>query len=82
MLLFKGIAGKKIEADFNGGEIRSDAGVLFLREAEEKSIFMRENHHNYAENITLSIALKSNSLMCLPFWLFLNQSFFSFPIYE
>ena len=67
MLLFKNIAGKKIEADFNGGEIRSDAGVLFLREAEEKSIFMRENHHNYAENITLSIALKSNSLMCLPF---------------
>ncbi|MCD6194194.1 MAG: hypothetical protein J7L26_12145 [Candidatus Aminicenantes bacterium] len=24
---FKGISGKKIEADFNGGEIRSDAGL-------------------------------------------------------
>jgi len=82
LLLFKGIAGKKIEADFNGGEIRSDAGVLFLREAEEKSIFMRENHHNYAENTTLRTALKSNPLMCLLFWLFLNQSFFSFSIYD
>jgi len=36
LLLFKGISGKKIEADFNGGEITSDAGLLFLREVEER----------------------------------------------
>jgi len=36
LLLFKGISGKKIEADFNGGEVSSDAGLLFLREVEER----------------------------------------------
>jgi len=36
LLLFKGNSGKKIEADFNGGEISSDAGLLFLREVEER----------------------------------------------
>jgi len=33
-LQFKAISGKKIIADFNGGEITSDAGLLFLREIE------------------------------------------------
>ena len=28
LLLFKDISGKKIEADFNGGEVSSDAGIL------------------------------------------------------
>ncbi|RLE03759.1 MAG: hypothetical protein DRJ11_03325 [Candidatus Aminicenantes bacterium] len=78
MLLFKGISGKKIEADFNGGEIRSNARVLFLREVGEKSIFIRENHHNYAENTTLRTALKSNPLMCLPFLVVLESIFFLF----
>jgi len=36
LLLFKDICGKKIEADFEGGEVSSDAGVLFLREVEER----------------------------------------------
>lgn len=36
LLLFKGISNKKIEADFNGGEVSSDAGVLFLREVENQ----------------------------------------------
>jgi hypothetical protein len=36
LLLFKGISNKKIEADFNGGEVSSDAGVLFLREVESR----------------------------------------------
>jgi len=35
LLLFKDI-NKKIEADFNGGEVSSDAGVLFLREVENR----------------------------------------------
>jgi hypothetical protein len=36
LLLFKDISGKKIEADFNGGEVSSDAGLLFLREVERR----------------------------------------------
>ena len=36
LLLFKDISNKKIEADFNGGEVSSDAGVLFLREVENR----------------------------------------------
>ncbi len=34
LMLFKGISGKKVEVDFDGGEVSSDAGVLFLRETE------------------------------------------------
>lgn len=36
LFLFKDISNKKIEADFNGGEVSSDAGVLFLREVENR----------------------------------------------
>ena len=36
LLLFKGISNKKIEADFDGGEVSSDAGLLFLREVENR----------------------------------------------
>lgn len=36
LLLFKDICGKKVEADFDGGEVSSDAGVLFLREVERR----------------------------------------------
>jgi hypothetical protein len=34
MMLFKDISGKKVEVDFDGGDMSSDAGVLFLRETE------------------------------------------------
>ena len=34
LILFKDIFGKKVEADFQGGEVSSDAGLLFLREVE------------------------------------------------
>lgn len=36
MMLFKEIYGKKIEVDFNGGEVSSNAGLLFLREMESQ----------------------------------------------
>jgi len=36
LLLFKGLSNKKIEADFNGGEVSSDGGLLFLREVENQ----------------------------------------------
>jgi hypothetical protein len=34
--LFEDIQGKKVEVDFDGGEVSSDAGVLFLREVERR----------------------------------------------
>jgi len=33
-MLFEDLGRKKVEADFNGGEVTSDAGVLFLRETD------------------------------------------------
>jgi hypothetical protein len=36
MMLFKELSGKKVQVDFNGGQISSDAGVLLLRETEDK----------------------------------------------
>jgi len=33
-LQFKAVSGKQIFADFSGGELTSDAGLLFLREIE------------------------------------------------
>lgn len=41
LLLFKDISGKKIEVDFDGGEVSSDAGLLFLRETEAKHGIIR-----------------------------------------
>ncbi len=35
-MLFKEISGKKVEVDFTGGEVSSDAGLLFLRETESQ----------------------------------------------
>jgi hypothetical protein len=36
LMLFKDISHKKVVADFNGGDVSSDAGLLFLREVESK----------------------------------------------
>jgi hypothetical protein len=41
LLLFKDISGKKIKVDFDGGEVSSDAGLLFLRETEAKHGIIR-----------------------------------------
>jgi hypothetical protein len=37
LMLFKDFFGKKVAVDFNGGEISSDAGLLFLRETESQT---------------------------------------------
>ena len=37
MMLFKDIFHKKVVADFNGGDVSSNAGLLFLREVEAKT---------------------------------------------
>ena len=42
LLLFKGVSNKKIEADFNGGEVSSDAGLLFLRVVENRIGIIRK----------------------------------------
>jgi hypothetical protein len=42
LLLFKGLSNKKIEADFNGGEVSSDAGLFFLREVENRIGLIRK----------------------------------------
>nr|HPN32524.1 transposase [bacterium] len=39
---FKGFKEKKIVADFSGGEITSDAGLLMFRELEKKSKIIKE----------------------------------------
>jgi len=36
MMLFKEFFGKKVAVDFNGGEVSSDAGLLFLRETQSQ----------------------------------------------
>ena len=36
LLLFKDIGGKKVEADFQGGEVSSNAGLILLREVERQ----------------------------------------------
>ena len=36
LMLFKDFFGKKVAVDFNGGEVSSDAGLLFLRETESQ----------------------------------------------
>ena len=36
LVLFKDISGKKVEVEFDGGEMSSDAGLLFLRELESE----------------------------------------------
>jgi len=36
MMLFKDIFHKKVTADFDGGDVSSDGGLLFLREVESK----------------------------------------------
>ena len=35
-LEFQGIGGRRVQAEFNGGHITSDAGVLLLREVDER----------------------------------------------
>lgn len=37
LMLFKELSGKKVQVDFQGGHLSSDAGVLFLREMENKT---------------------------------------------
>lgn len=61
--LFKDISGKKVAVDFDGGEITSDAGILFLRETEERigilsriaSVIRDKRHSSYVEHEVLPL---------------------------
>lgn len=37
LMLFQQISGKKVQVDFNGGQVGSDAGLLFFRAIEKKT---------------------------------------------
>jgi hypothetical protein len=41
MMFFKDISCKKVVADFNGGDVSSDAGLLFLREVDSRIEIVR-----------------------------------------
>jgi hypothetical protein len=69
-LLFEDIQGKKIEADFDGGQVTSDTGVLLLREVERSTDLIRRiakiirdrrhpgyTRHSIREMLSLSIGV-------------------------
>jgi len=81
LLLFKGIAGKKIEADFNGGEIRSDAKPLFLREVENqkgKTSLYEEKSSQLCRKHNSQDSLKIKSTHVSTFLAVLESIFFLF----
>ena len=57
-LHFSSISGKKVRADFTGGQVTSDAGVLLLRETEKKvgiidglsQVISDERHQSYIKH--------------------------------
>jgi len=59
LMLFKELSDKKVQADFNGGQITSDAGVLLLRETESKlglckrmALALRDRRHaSYVQHV-------------------------------
>lgn len=64
--LFTAVSGKRLEVDFDGGEVTSDAGLLFLREVEQDIGIVRRvaaiiddpRHPGYVEHAMESLALQ------------------------
>jgi len=58
MMLFKDISHKKVVADFNGGNVSSDGGLLFLREVESRlgmikritNVLIDKRHSSYIKH--------------------------------
>jgi hypothetical protein len=58
LMFFKEISGKKVEIDFDGGDVSSDAGVLFLRETESEigilnkiaNVMVDNRHQSYVKH--------------------------------
>jgi len=64
LMLFKEISGKKMQVDFDGGEVSSDGGLLLLREAETNSGVIRRvidvlperRHTSYVKHNLIELA--------------------------
>ena len=62
-LPFASISGKKVTADFDGGRLRSDAGVVFLREVERgiglikrlADVLRDDRHQSYVEHLHIPL---------------------------
>ena len=50
MLIFTDISSKKASVDFNGGEITSDTGLLFLREVEKRTGIIKKLSRTIRDN--------------------------------
>jgi hypothetical protein len=63
LMFFKESFGKKVEVDFHGGEVTSDAGLLFLRETESQiglinkvaSVLHDRRHPSYVKHQTVQL---------------------------
>ena len=63
LMLFKELSDKKVQADFNGGQFASDAGVLLLREVESKlglckhmaSVLRDRRHTSYIQHDSMQL---------------------------
>ncbi|MFO1052554.1 MAG: IS1380 family transposase [Planctomycetota bacterium] len=49
-LLFQGVGRREIRADFNGGDITSDAGVLLLQEVEQRCAIIEQFAHCFEDH--------------------------------
>jgi len=50
MSIFTDISHKKVAVDFNGGEITSDTGLLFLRELEKRTGIIKKLSETIKDN--------------------------------
>lgn len=63
LMLFKEISGKKVEIDFDGGEVSSDAGILLLKETESEigiinkvaEAIIDKRHQSYVKHETVHL---------------------------
>jgi hypothetical protein len=64
--LFTAVSGKTLEVDFDGGEVTSDAGLLFLREVEKQTGVVRRiaaalhdpRHPSYVQHALQSLVMQ------------------------
>jgi len=63
LMLFKDSFGKKVQVDFDGGQVSSDGGLLFLREVEEEigiidkiaGVLVDRRHPSYVTHQVISL---------------------------
>ena len=71
LLQFASISGKKVTADFTGGDVTSDSGVMAMREIAQKTGIIeqlaRAIHDERHQSKEYKIALKSGRTSCHSF---------------